>query len=48
MALPALPVLDGAVRLQVLRLEPDGSGLPVVERVGPGEPPEDPEPLAPG
>lgn len=47
-ALPALPVLDGAVRLQVLRLEPDGSGLPVVERVGPGEPPEDPEPLAPG
>ena len=47
-ASPLLPVADGAVRLQVLRVGADGSAVPVVERVEPGEMPRDPASLAPG
>lgn len=43
---PLLPIAEDAVRLRILRLE--GEGLPVLERVGPGEPPRDPADLPPG
>lgn len=47
-ASPLLPVADAAVRLQVLRLGANGAAVPVVERLEPGETPEDPAPLGPG
>ncbi|BAS26100.1 hypothetical protein [Limnochorda pilosa] len=45
---PVLPVAEGAVRLRVDRLGEGGQPTTLVERLGPGEPPRDPEPLAPG
>lgn len=43
---PLLPIAEDAVRLRILPLE--GGGPPLVERLGPGEPPRDPADLAPG